>query len=100
MSKRNRVKREKNRVVVVPTAGKLTCPKCGSTGEFCFYEEVTLTVRHEVVGFNDKGELEIEAGFEHGYVGDATLQGESLRLECLECGEPFDVPTGVKLKLV
>jgi hypothetical protein len=60
---------------------------------------VTLAVRHEVIGFNDQGELEMEADFTHGDVGDATLAGESPRLECLECGAEFPVPEAT-LKLV
>jgi hypothetical protein len=69
---------------------KLKCPKCGST-KICFYEDVTVALRHEIRRNND-GELEVDDHIDsHADVGDLIPIAGSQRMEC-ECGEEFPVP--------
>ena len=77
---------------------KLACPHCGSTEEFRYREDQTVNWGYGVVKIVDDA-LQIDPDGEHSDFGDVGT-GAGPFIECVECGEGFPIPSGLKLNFV
>lgn len=74
---------------------QLACPQCGNTEEFRYREDQTVNWGYQIVKIVGDA-LHIDTDGEHSPFG-AVGTGADPYIECVECGEGFPVPAGLKL---